>query len=198
MEPVPVRPFHEEHRLHDGTVVTLRYIRADDAPELAQRFSELSLDSRRRRFFAGMAGLSARMLRYLTEVDGYDHVAIVATVEGDGHRPRGVGVARFIRLAEAPTIAEPAITIADEFQNRGLGHLLACVLARAARERGIRRFRGPILTDNLQAHRLMDSFGVHLQVGDECQQFDIDLEQPERIQELARALVRTAAPDAAR
>src|SRR5690242_15028662 len=68
MESVTPAPLHEQHRLSDGTVVTLRYIRPDDAPELALRFSQLSLDSRRRRFFAGMSGLSPRMLRYLTEV----------------------------------------------------------------------------------------------------------------------------------
>jgi len=197
MDPVSPAPFHEEHRLPDGTLVTLRYIRADDAPELALRFSQLSLDSRRRRFFAGMSGLSASMLHYLTQLDGYNHVAIVATVEGDAHRPRGVGVARFIRLADAPTIAEPAITICDEFQNRGLGRLLAYALVRAARERGIHRFRGPILADNLQAHRLLDSFGVRLRTGDECQEFDVDLDPPERIEELAHTLVQASSHDAA-
>ena len=107
-------------------------------------------------------------------------------------------MARFIRLAEAPTIAEPAITIADDFQNRGLGHLLACVLARAARDRGIRRFRGPILTDNLQVHRLLGSFGVQLQAGDECQQFDIDLERPQWLQALAQTIVTAAEQNTAR
>jgi hypothetical protein len=40
----------EEHRLRDGTVVTLRAIRPGDAPELAAGFSELSRSSRRQRF----------------------------------------------------------------------------------------------------------------------------------------------------
>jgi GNAT superfamily N-acetyltransferase len=172
---------HEEHRLRDGTVVTLRAIRASDAPELAAGFSELSRSSRRQRFLGGMATLGDEMLHYLTEVDGKDHVALVATApdQDQGGRPRGLGVARFIRDPADPTIAEPAITVRDEDQGRGVGSLLAQALARAAWERGVTHFRGPILTDNAPVRRLLGDYGAELRGSDDGVSFEIALDQVE-------------------
>ena len=69
--------YREEHVLADGTKVTLRLITPADAEPLRQGFLRLSPTSRYRRFLSGMSELSDDMLRYLTEVDGIDHVAVV-------------------------------------------------------------------------------------------------------------------------
>jgi GNAT superfamily N-acetyltransferase len=168
---------HEEHRLSDGTVVTLRAIRPSDAPELALGFRQLSPVSRHQRFLGGIGSLDDHMLHYLTEVDGRDHVALVATTTDAHGRPRGMGVARFIRHSADPTVAEPAITVCDQDQGRGVGTLLARALARAAWERGIVHFRGPILTDNLQVRRLLDDCGARLRGGEDGLSFDVALDE---------------------
>jgi RimJ/RimL family protein N-acetyltransferase len=141
--------FREVITIGDGTVVTLRHVRPEDAAELQRAFERLSPESRYRRFFGGMARLSDEAVRYLTEVDGHDHVAIVATYESpDLKGERGVGVARFVRMREEPAVAEAAITVVDDMQRKGLGRALAIALTDAARERGVRTFRADVLADN--------------------------------------------------
>jgi GNAT superfamily N-acetyltransferase len=191
--------FHEAHVLANGVPVELRHIRPDDADELARGFARLSPESRYNRFFGGVTALSPAMLHYLTHVDGRDHVAIVATTrDGDSGEERGLGVARFVRLKEDPTVAEAAITVLDDWQRRGLGHLLALTLGRAARERGVRHFRGQILENNPLVRQLLQDLGADLHPqGGGTFVFDMPLDgggAAERDYEIdARRLLRAAA-----
>ena len=73
-------------------------------------------------------------LRYLTEVDGHDHVALVA--ESERWPGTIVAVARYVRLDDDPDTAEAAIVVADMLQGLGLGTLLAERLAAAATVHG--------------------------------------------------------------
>jgi RimJ/RimL family protein N-acetyltransferase len=139
-------------RLDGGDEVLIRPIRPDDKPLLAAGMRHLSERSAYQRFLAPKSALTEAELRYLTEVDFRDHVALVAV------RPAEpdvlVGVGRWIRLAGDPEVAEIAFVVADDLQHRGLGTALAEALADAARERGVRRFAATMLPDNLAAHRL--------------------------------------------
>ncbi len=147
--------------LRDGTPVVLRHIRPDDAAELRRAFERLSPESRYRRFFGGVAQLTDASLRYLTEVDGRDHVAMVATTDDpDLESQTGLGVARFVRLQGEPSVAEAAVTVADDFQRKGLGRLLATTLAQAARERGVHTFRSDVLADNAPMRAIMSEIGA--------------------------------------
>jgi len=122
----------------------------DDKPLLRAGFDRLSQESRYARFLAPKTTLSDDELRYLCDIDQDSHFALGAIREdGDGHgEPVGLGVARFIRLAEHPTTAEAAIAVADEAQGKGLGKLLFLRLCAAAAERGIERFRCEVLGSN--------------------------------------------------
>ena len=151
--------FHEEHVLHDGTRVLLRHIRHEDLPALREGFAHLSPLSRYRRFNGVVRELSDTLLHFFVDVDGHDHVAIVATTVPDDGAPRGLGVARFVRDGKDPSAAEFAITVADEVQHKGLGGILAKALARAARERGVRHFQGIIAHDNRPIHQLLAELG---------------------------------------
>ena len=73
--------------LRDGSHVTVRPIRPQDAAPLRAGFERLSEESRYRRFLSPMQQLSGPMLRYLTEVDHHDHEALVALGAG-GNPPR--------------------------------------------------------------------------------------------------------------
>ena len=139
--------YAERAELRDGTPVLLRLVRPADKELLRAGFERLSEDSRYARFFTPKSALSDDELRYLTEVDHEDHLAIGATSERDGE-PSGLGVARFIRFADRPEAAEAAIAVADEAQRKGLGRLLLLRLIAAARERGIERFRFEVLRSN--------------------------------------------------
>src|SRR3954453_15573783 len=104
-------------RLADNTNVFVRRIRANDKERLAEGMRGLSEESIRRRFLGPKPSLSAAELRYLTEVDGVDHYAIVAVEAADENRIRAVG--RFVRLADDPGAAEVAITVCDNLQGKG-------------------------------------------------------------------------------
>jgi acetyltransferase len=139
-------------RLNNGVEVLIRPIRPDDKALLAAGMEHLSERSAYQRFLVPKRTLTDAELRYLTEIDFRDHVALVAV------RPEEpdvmVGVARWIRLADPPEVAEIAFVVADDLQRQGLGTLLAEALADAARERGVRRFVATMLPHNLAAHRV--------------------------------------------
>lgn len=141
-------------RLPDGAPILIRPIRADDKRMLENGLRHLSEESVQRRFLTPKSSFSRAELRYLTEVDGRDHVALVVEYPAEPVR-RLIAVARFVRLQAEPDAAEVAIVVADEWQRRGLGSTLAELLADEARAAGIRRFTATMASDNRPAHRLM-------------------------------------------
>jgi len=141
-------------RLPDGTPILIRHIRPDDKELLARGLRELSDVSVQRRFLSPKRHFTQAELRYLTEVDNHDHVALVAEFPAQPVR-RLIGVGRFVRLREDPTSAEAAIVVGDPWQGRGIGSMLARELAARARGLGIRRFTATMSSDNLPAQRLL-------------------------------------------
>jgi RimJ/RimL family protein N-acetyltransferase len=89
----------------------------------------MSAESRRRRFLSPKPKLTARDLRFLTEVDQHDHVAIVAV------GPAGdiVAVGRYNAWAGRPGRAELALAVVDSLHGRGLGTTLGRRLVDHAR-----------------------------------------------------------------
>ena len=147
-----------ERILRDGTRLVIRPIRPSDKAELSAGLSSLSELSRHRRFLSPKVRFTSAELRYLTELDGHDHVALVAHLM-DG---TGVGVARYVRMPGGAT-ADVAIVVADSMQGRGLGSLMAELLAAVAARHGIERFSADILSENLPAQRLMAHLSGHLE-----------------------------------
>jgi RimJ/RimL family protein N-acetyltransferase len=139
--------------LSDNTLVYTREIRPSDKDEIQQGLQSLSEDSRHKRFLGPKPTLSAAELRYLTEVDGSDHYAIVAvSPDNEDHI---VAVARYVRHEPDGADAEVAITVADYLQGKGLGSLLARLISDAARERGVKRLTASMASDNRAALKLM-------------------------------------------
>jgi RimJ/RimL family protein N-acetyltransferase len=148
------------HTLRDGTRVRIRPVEPGDKSRLQQALGRLSPESVRRRFLAAKPTLSAAELRYLTEVDGSHHLALLAVLEDDPEQV--VGVARCVRLERDGDTAEFAIVVGDPLQREGLGTALAAALAEAACRVGIRRFSATTLADNDAAQRLLASFATRL------------------------------------
>ena len=145
--------------LRDGSKVLIRQVRGSDAPLLADGFARLSARSRQMRFLSPKHSLSAAELRFFTEVDHYDHEAIGALSPADG---RGVGIARYVRDVDDPEAAEIAVTIADDWQGRGLGTELLAQLSDRARQAGICRFTATVAYGNGAMAALLQNMGAEL------------------------------------
>ena len=149
--------------LRDGSKVVIRRVTPADAPVLAEGFERLSRESRRLRFLTAKPNLSQRDLRYLTEVDGHNHEALGAVDPVTG---RGLGVARFVRLAPDADVAEVAVTVTDEWQGRGLGTLLLEALTDRARAEGVTRYTALVADENTVVVDLLRRLGAHVREGD--------------------------------
>jgi RimJ/RimL family protein N-acetyltransferase len=139
--------------LLDGTPVLVRPIVPEDKPLLVAGLRQLSARTVYRRFMSPKTRFTDAELRYLTEVDGHDHIALVA-VTADNTL---VGVARCVRVSG--DTADMAIVIGDPWQGQGLGRQLSRLLAMAAAAHGIKRFAGTLLADNRPALRIMKGVG---------------------------------------
>ena len=148
------------YHLPSGTSLLIRPIEPGDKERLVDGLRQLSDESIRKRFLAAKPRFTRSELRYLTEIDGVNHIALVAVLAEDPDQL--VAVARCVRLPDRPGTAEMAIVVGDPWQGHGLGRELARRLADAALAVGIRRFAATMLGDNEAARRLMRTFARRL------------------------------------
>jgi RimJ/RimL family protein N-acetyltransferase len=141
--------------MHTAALVHVRPIDSRDRDAFSAWFGRLSDESRRRRFMGPKPRLSARELTYLTEVDHVSHTALVA-VDQSG---RLIGEARYATAAPGDRTADFAVTVADEWQGRGVGIRLASRLVEAARANGMTRLTAITLWDNGSAIALLHRLG---------------------------------------
>lgn len=144
----------------DSLKTLLRPIDPDDIAELKDGLQRLSPETRTKRFHFPVSQLSNDQWRYLTHVDGIDHVAYVACLEEDFEdavRGSIVGVARFIRDTTDPRVAEVAFVVHDRVQRRGIGRALRDALCSAARDRGIEILRAHVQSSNYGVRRLLET-----------------------------------------
>jgi len=154
--------------------VLIRPVQPGDKQLFARAWERFGEESRYRRFLGAKATLTRHDLQYFTEVDHVDHEAIGAR---DAETGEGVGVARYVRLAD-PSVAEAAVSVVDDWQGRGLGGELLGRLTERANEHGIERFRASLFAFNREMLGLFEDIGevdVREQHG---AQLEIDVELP--------------------
>jgi GNAT superfamily N-acetyltransferase len=151
-----------EVALRDGSLVRIRPITPDDKDHILDGFRRLSPESRYRRFLSPIDELTPEMLRDLTEVDYVDRFAYVAFALDVAGAPLGIGVARYVRLEGEPRVAEAAVTVVDDYHERGLGTLLLQALGAVALENGIERFRAYALDTNRPLQELAARLGAEI------------------------------------
>jgi len=142
--------------LRDGAAVRLRPITPADKPLLVDVFERLCKRSRYRRFFMSLREVSPAMLAFFTEVDHSDREAIIAI---DLTSERALGVARYVRLSEAPETAEAAVAVVDDWHGRGVAHALLAKLSSRAQHEGILRFVALVEAENRDALALVEGVG---------------------------------------
>lgn len=134
--------------LRDGRPLRVGPVTPAARPVIEKAIARLTPETSRRRFFTVRYRLSERELDDLTQLDGVQRYAVGATVADPAGGVEGVGVARFVRVADSPAAAEVAVLVVDAFQGQGVGRMLLARLMEAGVARGIARFRGLVLPDN--------------------------------------------------
>ena len=156
-----------QHRtLFNGTPITIRPIRSEDAVMEQEFVRHLSEDSRFMRFMGSVRELSLNKLKYFTQIDYDRHMAFVATITREGKEVE-IGVARYV-ATEKPGSCEFAITVDDAWQQTGVAGLLMLSLQEAARTQGYRTMEGLVLATN---HRMIKfarqlGFKIHHEPGE--------------------------------
>ena len=138
--------------LRDARVVKVRPIRPEDAARERRFFDRLSERSRYQRFMQYMRELPPKLLARFTQLDYDRELALVALWQDEF-----VAVGRYAPNADGRS-AEFALTVADEWQGKGLGHALLERLCNAARAAGYEALVGNIL----EANRDMLGLARHL------------------------------------
>lgn len=146
-----------EWRLADGTPITIRPIRPEDA-SIEQTFVRgLSAESRYFRFMGTMNELTQQMLIRFTQLDYNRELGLIAVHE-QGEKEIELGVARYVINADGES-CEFALVVADKWHNRGIGTQLMTALIDAARARGLKIMNGEILGKNKNMLQLVKKLG---------------------------------------
>ncbi len=143
--------------LTGGPTVYIRPIRRDDVERERQFVDGLSAQSRYNRFLAGVSHLTQGELESFCDVDQHRNMAFVA-LDQSGSEDIQVGVARYVANGEQAN-AEIAVTIADDWQGKGLDDVLLQHLIDFARDNAVESLYSIELASNTAMRALARRFG---------------------------------------
>lgn len=123
--------------LRDGTRVLIRPLREGDRALEEEFIRRLSSEAKRYRFLGNFKEPGKELIDQLMHVDYTHDMAFVALAHDDGHL-REVGISRYAATSDGKQ-CECAVTVADDWRNRGLAVLLMQHLIGVARENKFKR-----------------------------------------------------------
>ncbi|WP_445147143.1 GNAT family N-acetyltransferase [Dyella sp. Tek66A03] len=147
---------HWIDHLRDGTPVLIRPLLAGDRDLETNFIRDLSPQSRRLRFLCNFKQPSEALIDQLMNLDYQKRMAFIALIHDKGEL-REIGVSRYCATTE-DHICESAVTVADDWLNRGLGALLMRHLIDAARKHGFHR----MVSMDSAANQPMSGLARHL------------------------------------
>ncbi len=198
--------------LNDKTVM-LRWATPMDGELLAHGFQRLSAESRRMRFFSAMPRMPESVMKSLLSLDPPRHFAVIALdadlldTTADSWFEAAIGVARLIAIPTSPGTSEFAMTVLDNFQHHGLGHLLFEVLLVTGAHVGVRTIEADVLTENAamttllhhyrskSSHPTNDYTTTHMRVSVAENLEHVDPERRAMLEELIRHDPRLVPPE---
>lgn len=148
----------ESYPTIDGEMVTIRPIRITDTEMETDFIRRLSPQTKHYRFLGGVRELSPAQVSQLCDVDGRHSMAFVATIRRDG-REMEIGVGRYAPNSRSD-VREIAVTVADEWQDKGLGLKLMQQLIQSARCNGVKQLYSVDLSDNTAMRALANELNM--------------------------------------
>jgi acetyltransferase len=156
IHPYPAHLIRHCH-LADGTDMTIRPIRPEDA-DIEQEFvRNLSPEARYFRFMQTIEELTPEMLVRFTQLDYSREMALIAVIRENNRRVQ-LGVARYMTNPDGRS-CEFAIAVSDRRSRMGIGSQLMEAMMEAARSQGIHVIEGEVLADNQRMLSLMKGLG---------------------------------------
>jgi len=144
-----------------GRTLAIRPVTPRDTLLLADLLARLSQRSAQLRFFRPPMSREAIWREAERVADGNRrlHAALIATVIEDGAL-RAVALAELAHDQGDTALAETAIVVRDDYQQEGLGHMLAQFLIRLAMLRGVATLRVDMLAQNQATIKLVHRLGL--------------------------------------
>ena len=149
----------------DGTTITLRPIRPEDAQMEQELIKGLSHDSSHSRFMNTVRELTPAMLVRFTQID-YDREMAFVAVHEQGGREVELAVGRYVSNPDGQT-CEFAVVVADSWQGKGLGRRVLMMVIDAARTRGLKAIVGHVLATNQRMLGLCEKLAFEISVNPE-------------------------------
>ncbi|MDB9823240.1 GNAT family N-acetyltransferase [Deltaproteobacteria bacterium] len=139
--------------LDDGTKIKFRPIHPTDAARMRDLFFKLSEAALYYRFGWNIKQLPRKQIQDFIYIDHRNEVGLVGTIPEAGDEE----IIAFggYHLDKKTNLAEVALVVQDEWQNRGIASFMIKYLARIARKDGIRGFTSEVHTANKTMQTLM-------------------------------------------
>ncbi|MCQ4322233.1 GNAT family N-acetyltransferase [Stutzerimonas stutzeri] len=147
--------------LNNGRHVLIRPLEQSDREREYAFIKRLSPESRHMRFLSQIKEPDTAMLEQLMDTDGKQRMAYIALVHENGQLIE-IGISRYAATGEQE--CECAVTVADEWQQLGLGKSLMKHLIRSARINGFRYMFSIGAANNVPMQALARSLGFNRQI----------------------------------
>ena len=157
------RHYVASETLKDGTLVTVRAIRRDDADGLLKAFYNLDWELVYRRFFSPKKELTDAELAQLTDVDFSRVVALLVTKQtGEGEVLMGGG--RYAADSPGSGRAEVAFMTDGNYRGLGIASSILRHLVLIAQEAGLAHFEADVLAENQPMLAVFRRSGLPMQL----------------------------------
>lgn len=146
--------------LPDGTSVTVRSVREDDAGLIMEMHNRLSVESLYYRYL-GANKPTIEHFQHLCSSNRKVGKAIVATI--DNPHEKVIALAYYCIDPDDPSKAEPAVLVEDSFQRCGLGKRIVISLYQMAVQEGLTSFDIFIHPENYRVLQMIKSSGLQFE-----------------------------------
>jgi GNAT superfamily N-acetyltransferase len=143
-----------EHVLNDGTTVTVRPLRPEDAALYPDFIAHVTAEDLRMRLFTPVAHLTDDMIERFTHYDPNTAMAFIALDESG----RMLGVGRLHDDADGKG-GEFAVLVRSALKGHGLGWLLMQHVIDYAKQKGLASVHGEVLAENLTMLQMCRELG---------------------------------------
>ena len=160
-----IHPYPQEltchYQLPNGSEITIRPIRPEDA-DMEQAFvHRLSERSKYFRFMQSLQELTQEMLVRFTQIDYDREMAFIAVTERNQSQYE-LGVGRYMMNPDGNSV-EFALVVSDDCQGQGIGTRIMKTLLQTAKNKGVTFFEGEVLLINKPMLSLVKKLGFSIE-----------------------------------